>query len=72
VIRFEEGILREKFGPSFANYASVVPALYPSLSLYPESSTTFSWQQVLRNKEYNAVLGIVLIYVILFFKQKLF
>jgi protein-S-isoprenylcysteine O-methyltransferase Ste14 len=72
VIRFEEGILREKFGASFANYASVVPALYPSMSLYPESSTTFSWQQVLRNKEYNAVLGIVLIYVILFFKQKLF
>ena len=67
VIRFEEGILRQKFGTSFTSYAAAVPALYPSFHLYSEPSTQFSWQQVLRNKEYNAVIGIILIYALLYF-----
>jgi len=71
VIRFEEGILREKFGASFTSYAAAVPALYPSLLPYPQSSTSFSWQQVYRNKEYNAVIGILAIYAVLILKQYL-
>ena len=69
VIRYEEGILRKKFGATFTNYAAAVPAFYPSLPLYPQSSTTFSWQQVIRNKEYNAVIGIIVIYLLLFLKS---
>lgn len=72
VIRFEESILREKFHEPYAEYASAVPALYPTFSPYQRSSTKFSWKQVFRNKEYNAVIGIILIYAILFFKQSLF
>ena len=69
VIRFEESILREKFGTPYSEYAAAVPALYPTLRLYPESSTKFSWQQVLRNREYNAVIGIIIIYALLVLKQ---
>jgi protein-S-isoprenylcysteine O-methyltransferase Ste14 len=72
VIRFEEGILREKFGITFTNYAASVPALYPSLHLYADASTQFSWQQVMRNKEYNAAIGIIIAYALLFLKSVYF
>jgi len=72
VIRFEESILQEKFGRGYSEYATTVPALYPTPRLYPESTTKFSWKQVLRNKEYNAVIGIILIYAFLIFKQRIF
>jgi protein-S-isoprenylcysteine O-methyltransferase Ste14 len=70
VIRFEESILREKFGDSYAGYAAAVPAFYPSPRLYPEPSTKFSWQQALRNKEYNAVLGVIFVYALLILKLR--
>src|SRR5262245_53314282 len=70
VIRFEENTLREKFADQYQQYAAVIPAFYPTIHLYPQSSTTFSMNQVLRNKEYNSVIGIILIYAILFLKAK--
>jgi protein-S-isoprenylcysteine O-methyltransferase Ste14 len=70
VIRFEENTMREKFPDQYERYAAIIPAFYPTILPYPQSSTSFSLQQVLRNKEYNAVLGIVLVYAILFLKAK--
>jgi protein-S-isoprenylcysteine O-methyltransferase Ste14 len=72
VIQYEENTLQEKFQDQFVQYASAVPAFYPTAHLYPQSSTSFSWQQVWRNKEYNAILGILLVYAILFLKGILF
>jgi Putative protein-S-isoprenylcysteine methyltransferase len=72
VIRFEENTLREKFPDQFDRYAAIVPAFYPTAHLYPQSSTRFSWKQVLKNKEYNAVLGITLIYSFLLLKDTVF
>ena len=65
VMHQEESFLREKFPNDYPQYAAAVPALYPTLKLYEKSSTRFSWKQVLRNKEYNAVLGILLAYTYL-------
>ncbi|MCI0413422.1 isoprenylcysteine carboxylmethyltransferase family protein [bacterium] len=65
VIRHEESVLRGKFPGEFSQYSADVPALYPTIRLYPNISTQFSWQQVLRNKEYNAVLGILVGYAYL-------
>ena len=70
VIRFEENTLREKFPDQYDRYAAIIPAFYPTICPYPQSSTSFSIQQVLRNKEYNAVLGITVIYFLLFLKAK--
>ncbi|HET6267040.1 MAG TPA: isoprenylcysteine carboxylmethyltransferase family protein [Acidobacteriota bacterium] len=70
VIRFEEKVLREKFPKDYSKYASIVPALFPTLRPYPNPSTKFSWRQVMVNKEYNAVLGIALTYAFLIIKAK--
>ena len=67
VVRFEENILREKFPNHFPRYAKEVPAFVPSLHLFRSNSTHFSWKQVMRNKEYNAVLGILIGYAYLLF-----
>lgn len=66
VIKFEESILREKFS-DYSAYAAKVPAFYPIFSPYPTSSTQFSFRQAWRNGEYNAVLGIIGVYLILIF-----
>jgi len=71
VIRFEENVLREKFGAAYSQYAAIVPAFYPGMRLFPDPWTNFSWLQVWRNKEYNAVLGILLMYAFLIVKQSL-
>ena len=68
VIRQEESVLREKFPGEYRFYSAAVPALYPTLLLYSNPSTEFSWWQVGRNKEYNAVLGILVAYAYLIFR----
>lgn len=65
VIRYEERTLREKFGEEFAQYSRLVPAFYPTLRIYRSGSTQFSFRQALRNKEYNAVIGILAAFAIL-------
>ena len=65
VIRYEERTLREKFGEEFARYSSLVPAFYPTVRMYPFSNSRFSFQQAMKNKEYNAVLGILAAFGIL-------
>ena len=62
--RREEKILRQKFGAAFNEYRQAVPAWLPRLSRYPEASREpFRWRRVLRNREYNAVIGILLLYL---------
>jgi len=68
VVGYEEKILREKFS-EFAEYASKVPRFFPTFRAY-SPTTTFSFQQVINNKEYNAVLGILLAYVLLFLRSE--
>ena len=65
VIRYEERTLRERFGEEFSRYSKLVPAFYPTLKIYPFGSSRFSFQQAMKNKEYNAVLGILAAFAIL-------
>ncbi len=65
VVHYEESMLREQFSAEYPPYAAAVPAFYPTIRLYPISSTRFSWNQVIRNKEYNAVMGILIAYACL-------
>lgn len=62
--RREGKALREKFGAAFDQYRQAVPAWVPRLSRYPQADLEpFRWSRVLRNREYNAVLGIVLLFL---------
>jgi protein-S-isoprenylcysteine O-methyltransferase Ste14 len=70
VIRYEERVLAAKFPDEFPQYAAAVPALYPTVKSYPHKSTRFSWQQVLVNKEYNAVIGILIAYAYFLFLSR--
>lgn len=71
VIRYEETILRKKFS-EYPPYAAKVPALYPTVFPYSTSTTQFSFEQAWRNREYNAVLGIIVVYIILIFVSSRF
>ncbi|HEY4492955.1 MAG TPA: isoprenylcysteine carboxylmethyltransferase family protein [Acidobacteriota bacterium] len=66
VIQYEEGLLSQKFVEAYDLYASKVPALYPTMKPYPATDNQhFSLRQVVANKEYNAVLGIIVAYLCL-------
>lgn len=68
VIWYEEGVLAEKFPDDYLAYAEAVPGLYPGWKGYEKSNSKFSLQQVIKNKEYNALLGILLAYLFLIYK----
>jgi len=70
VIRFEEKILRDKFPNHFPRYAKEIPAFFPGFRIFPHASTKFSWKQVWKNKEYNAVLGIIAAFAYLLLLRK--
>lgn len=73
VILDEERILEEKFGDEFRKYKNSVPRIMPNLSFirFPGEKTAFSWENVFRNKEYNAWLGFLLALGIIFLMQKI-
>jgi protein-S-isoprenylcysteine O-methyltransferase Ste14 len=70
VIRYEEKALSEKFPNDYREYADAVPGLYPHWKPYGKSSSKFSIRQAFRNKEYNALLGILLGYLALLLLQR--
>ena len=62
--RREEKVLRQKFGTAYDQYRQAVPPWIPRLSRYPQASLEpFQWCRALRNREYNAVLGILLLFL---------
>jgi protein-S-isoprenylcysteine O-methyltransferase Ste14 len=67
VIRYEENVLAEKFPNDYQKYKNEVPGLYPGFKPYSSADSKFSLQQAIRNKEYNAILGILLGYACLIF-----
>jgi protein-S-isoprenylcysteine O-methyltransferase Ste14 len=72
VIRGEEKFLREKF-PEFEEYARNVPRMFPRLTAYcrSENSGGFSLQLYLKHREYNALVGAVLMLAALLAKMEL-
>ncbi len=66
VIRNEEADLRKRFGAAFDEYAARTPLFFPSirapkgdgLPAYT-SANAFSWAQYRRNREYQALLGTI-------------
>ena len=69
VIRDEETFLREKF-PEFEEYARRVPRMFPRIGPSSgESTGGFSFDLYLKHREYNALLGGVVLAGALIFKM---
>jgi protein-S-isoprenylcysteine O-methyltransferase Ste14 len=59
VIGSEERYLQQQF-PEFNRYAEKVPRLLPRRTPFVKSEAAFSWQLYCKHREYNAVLGAIL------------
>lgn len=67
--RVEPARLRTLHGEAFDRYFAAVPALFPTLKPYAHvSSSGWSSDRMLRNREHWMVVGIVLVSVILLWK----
>jgi len=66
VMRNEEEELRERYGQAFDNYAARVPLFFPRLAdskmgteATAQRAKEFSWRQYRRNREYQALIGMI-------------
>lgn len=69
VMRREEHELRQQYGATFEQYAARVPPFFPVWKKTTESKARrwgFSWQHYVRNREYQAAIGLVLVLGLLF------
>lgn len=66
-IKSEEEYLSEKFGDEFERFRKSVPVLLPRITPSPSAGESrFSWQGVLKHREYQGVTwGVILIALIL-------
>jgi hypothetical protein len=65
----EENVLQEKFGAEFSKYKEMVPIFIPSTRHFDSNVlNVFSWQQVKQNKEYKAIIGVLLLAIYLLIK----
>ena len=75
VIRDEEAFLRRTF-PEFEEYARRVPRMFPRLASRSENENEveagFSLDLYLKHREYNALLGVVAMAVVLIIKRTVF
>ena len=67
VIRREQEELRSEYGAAFDAYARRVPLFWPRPpGAAQPSAPGFSWAQYLRNREYQALIGAVVAFAILY------
>jgi steroid 5-alpha reductase family enzyme len=59
VMKREEDELRARYGAVFEEYAARVPLFLPRWGSGAATSEEFSWSQYLRNREYQAALGVL-------------
>jgi hypothetical protein len=61
VIRREASALEARFGERYVSWARAVPIFVPRLAPHrgPESGARFTFERWRRNREYEAVLGVL-------------
>jgi protein-S-isoprenylcysteine O-methyltransferase Ste14 len=65
VIRREQAELETLYGAAFREYAARVPAFWPRLTPATSGGEKFSWAQYMKNREYEAALGLAVAMLIL-------
>jgi protein-S-isoprenylcysteine O-methyltransferase Ste14 len=65
VIRREQSELQLLYGQAFVEYAARVPAFWPRFSPAMASTERFSWPLYLKNREYEATIGLAVAMTIL-------
>jgi len=66
VIQAEEESLRYKFGATYLSYFQRTPRFFPSLAHKPSPfGARFSWQLVVKHREYRAWIGLLVILALL-------
>jgi protein-S-isoprenylcysteine O-methyltransferase Ste14 len=71
VIREEADFLRNKFAGEYEAWSREVPAFWPRLTPAGRRETRFSWERVARNREWNTVLALPLLGLLLWARQLL-
>ncbi|HSR51107.1 MAG TPA: hypothetical protein VLV83_09770, partial [Acidobacteriota bacterium] len=70
VMKREENELQEGYGDPFPDYQQSVPLFFPALRpRWPKSKRRFRWTRVKANREYNAVLGFLILSVMIGIKM---
>jgi hypothetical protein len=59
----EEQFLRKKFGETYLNWASNIPAFLPKLKYFKPNEINFSWKKILK-KEKNGFLALFTIFTV--------
>jgi protein-S-isoprenylcysteine O-methyltransferase Ste14 len=76
VMRREEKELRERYAAAFDEYASRVPLFFPRFSRAKSAAelepSPFSWKQYMRNREWQAAAGTLLVIFFLWLKWRYF
>lgn len=70
-MRREERYLEEQFGEAFREYARSVPLFFPSPRAY-RAGASFSFERYRRNREHEALLGVVAAFIVLAAKLAFF
>lgn len=69
VMKREEGEMQQAFGRDFEHYRDSVPRFWPRLTGTNRSlAGNFQWRRVILNREYNAVVGFLLLAGYLLFR----
>ncbi|MGH9377975.1 MAG: methyltransferase family protein [Terriglobia bacterium] len=71
VMRREEAYLRHLFGASYETYARQVPLFIPIPGRVSKGKGAFRWRQYWKNREYQAAIGWIVIFLFLIVKSML-
>jgi protein-S-isoprenylcysteine O-methyltransferase Ste14 len=69
VMKREEAELAEAYGDAYRQYRDRVPLFVPWRRPWPDTAEAFHWNQVFRNREYNAIVGFLVVTVFLLWRQ---
>jgi len=71
VIAEEANFLRTKFPEEYAAWSAAVPAFLPRLRPAGPQASTFRWDRVWRNREWQAVLAFPLLALLFYFRSRI-
>jgi protein-S-isoprenylcysteine O-methyltransferase Ste14 len=72
LLKKEEIVLTEKYKDAYLAYMKNVPMFLPRLTPYTKGGSNFSIKIFLKNKEYQAIIGLLIIILITIIKYELY